>query len=307
MYLSSDQLFSNAVPESRFQKIVQFPLIRVIVAVLFLLPFLLLSNLFAAQILEKLSEPYFTLIKYARDLISFITVLFCYSLYTKFIEKRNAFEISFNGFLTESGIGLLISFSIALITVIILSISGYYQIVFFNNFKPLLSGIFHFGFSALLEEILIRLIIFKLLEEFAGSWIALILTGVVFGFGHIGNPNATIGTSIGLILSDTVLMAAAFMLTRRIWMVWGIHFGWNFSIASIFGIPCSGRTYESLILADITGPDWITGGDFGIEASYIQIFISFAAGLYILKKVIKKGQIVAPLWKRNITFDINST
>jgi hypothetical protein len=151
------------------------------------------------------------------------------------------------------------------------------------------------GFS---EELMFRLILFKLVEEFAGSWAAILVQGLIFGFAHIGNPNATIMTSIGLVLSCTLLFGGAYMLTRRIWLIMGIHWSWNFFQAGVFGMPNSGTTRPGWITPAIEGPEWITGGAWGIEASYIAVAIQFIIGLLILTAAIKRGQLVRPVWVR---------
>ena len=74
---------------------------------------------------------------------------------------------------------------------------------------------------------------------------------------------------------------------------------WNFFQDGIFGMPNSGITeFPSWIVSEISGAKWITGGSFGIEASYIAIFMSLLVGLIIFKGAIQKNQIVKPLWVR---------
>ena len=64
-------------------------------------------------------------------------------------------------------------------------------------------------------------------------------------------------------------------------------------------MPNSGVTeLVSWIQPVIQGPEWITGGGFGIETSYIAIFLSLVLGLVILKVSVDKSQIVSPIWKR---------
>ena len=63
-------------------------------------------------------------------------------------------------------------------------------------------------------------------------------------------------------------------------------------------MPNSGSTYEGLIKPTIEGKEWITGGNFGIEASYIAILLCLLVGVYILKKAIKANQFVSPIWIR---------
>jgi hypothetical protein len=101
-----------------------------------------------------------------------------------------------------------------------------------------------------------------------------------------------------MILGD-VLLFVAFIYTRRLWFVWGIHWGWNFFQDGVFGMPNSGVTeFLSWIRPVIRGPEWITGGGFGIETSCIAVCLSFVVGLLILKTAVDKRQIVLPVWRR---------
>jgi CAAX protease family protein len=112
------------------------------------------------------------------------------------------------------------------------------------------------------------------------------------------NPNATLGTSLGLIISTTFLLGGAYMLTRRIWLIMGIHWSWNFFQAGVFGMPNSGTTSRGWIKPEINGQTWITGGAWGIEASVIAIGLMFLAGLFIFLMAIRNGQLVKPIWVR---------
>jgi hypothetical protein len=121
---------------------------------------------------------------------------------------------------------------------------------------------------------------------------------LVFSIAHIGNDNATIWTTAALVLTD-ILMVAAYMYTRRLWLVWGLHFSHNFFQDGIFGMPNSGITeLVSWVEAETTGPAWLTGGAFGIEASVVFVILSLLLGLGMLLLVIRRNQVVAPVWKR---------
>jgi membrane protease YdiL (CAAX protease family) len=153
--------------------------------------------------------------------------------------------------------------------------------------------------GAFVQRLVFTLILFRLIEEFAGSWSAMVAVALIFGFAHIGNENATVWTSVALVISDGILMAAAYMLTRRIWLVWGLHAGWNYFQDGIFGMPNSGITsLESWLNPAISGPAWLTGGSFGIEASVLAVLLNLGVGLVILKKAIHNRMVVQPVWKR---------
>jgi len=59
-----------------------------------------------------------------------------------------------------------------------------------------------------------------------------------------------------------------YLRTRTVWMIWAIHFGWNFTLGVIYGLPVSGITEFSVIVrSQAVGSRWLTGGSYGIEAS----------------------------------------
>ena len=85
-----------------------------------------------------------------------------------------------------------------------------------------------------------RGVLFRWLEEFGGSWVALLLTSVLFGAAHLANPNASWIAAIGIALEAGVMLGAAYMLTRSLWLPMGLHAAWNFTQGEIFDIPVSG-------------------------------------------------------------------
>ena len=300
MDIRSEQLFTNVKPDSVSGRIIQFPLVRFVIALLFLVPFALLSNVTAIYIVEPSPEPYYTILKYLQAIVFFFLFLYAYSLYTKFVEKRKAFEISSSGSVLEFGAGFLISMGLVVFMIVLMSLLGYYNVEGFESGKIIADKFVHFSMGSFVEELIFRLILFRLVEELMGSWWALVIVSLLFGFAHIGNANATVWTSVAIMISD-VLLIAAFMYSRRLWLVWGIHMSWNFFQTAIFGMPNSGETYKNtFIKASVNGPEWITGGSFGIEASYVAIFITLIVGVIVLKKAIDKNQLVLPIWKRKL-------
>jgi len=92
----------------------------------------------------------------------------------------------------------------------------------------------------------------------------------VFGFLHGLNPDATFLTSF-LIALTTPQLIYAYLKTGRLWMPIGLHLGWNFCQASVFGFAASGQKSPTLIMQSPTGPDWLSGGAFGAEGSVLIV------------------------------------
>lgn len=291
-------LFTNVTPQTRLEKIVQFPITRIILVILFIAPVSLINNLVAINVIESLPQPYSSILNNILTVLYFFLFLYAYSLYAKYIEKRTAYEISKKNSLKELSSGFTIGFGLVVLIVVLLVLLKYYKIQSFNSWTIIIDAFFLFGIGAFLQELVVRGILFRIVEEVLGSWITIAIVSCIFGVMHLGNENATIYTTISLIISD-VLLSAAFIYTRKIWFVWGIHFGWNFFQDGIFGMPNSGISkLPSWINPSVNGPEWITGGNWGIEASYISILLTLVVGIVILKKAWDNNLFVTPFWKR---------
>jgi uncharacterized protein len=149
-----------------------------------------------------------------------------------------------------------------------------------------------------MEEVLFRGILFRWLEEFAGSWAALAVTSALFGLAHIMNPNATWFSSFTIAVEAGVLLGGAYMLTRSLWMPIGLHAAWNFTQGFIFDVPVSGLDQEGLVTARLSGPEILSGGAFGLEASVIALIIATAAGVWLVVLSVRRGELVKPWWVR---------
>ena len=298
MQIKSHQLFTTVRPQSNIGRIVQFPLSRIPIVIAFLLPVTVLHNLFVEFILKGFEEPAYSYILNIETIINFALFLLLYRLYTRVVERRKPYEMSRSSCLKELDYGFVIGGGLILIMVALLSVLGYYRVESTDTWSVILNAVFLFGMGAFVQELFFRIIVFKLVEEWLGTWLALLVAALIFSALHIGNPNVTVWTTIALILQD-VLLSAAFIYTRRIWFVWGIHAGWNFFQDGIFGMPNSGVTsLDSWITPVISGPEWLTGGSFGVEASYLSTILCIALGATILVGAIRKGQLVLPIWKR---------
>jgi len=152
--------------------------------------------------------------------------------------------------------------------------------------------------AAVFEEVLFRGIIFRIAEESLGSWLALVISALLFGAAHLLDKNANLQAGVAIALEAGIFLAAAYMLTRRLWFVIGVHFGWNFTEGGIFGAAVSGTSAPGLLKANVTGPTYLSGGVFGVEASAVTIAICFLVALAFLWRAKAKGQFVRPFWRQ---------
>jgi membrane protease YdiL (CAAX protease family) len=294
------QIYSYHQPKSRIGKIVQFPLVRSVIALLFfLVPIYVLS--WARDLV--FDGPPESLNPYLRDVISIVFMavgILMYRLFTRVVEKRPAVEMSARGSVSETGLGFLLGAGIMTFMVALLWVLSYYRIDSVGSWEVILHALVTFGLAALGEEIIFRAILFRHIEELGGTWGAIVFTGLLFGFAHIGNANATAWTSVAIAL-QSLIVSSCWVLTRRLWLVWGLHVGWNYFQGTIFGVNVSGETgFDSLVVSVRSGPDWLTGGDFGIEGSYVSIAICIVVGVLLIMRAAGAGQILGPLWVRKV-------
>ena len=127
--------------------------------------------------------------------------------------------------------------------------------------------------GALAEELMFRGYPFQHLEQGIGAIGAITVFSVMFGAVHLANPGASLWGLINTILIG-VLLSISYLRTRALWLPWGIHFGWNFALGFLFGLPVSGlRLFNVVVRTTASGPNWITGGSYGLEGSATAVVV----------------------------------
>lgn len=292
------QLHSRVQPSSTIGKIIQFPLMRILIAAAFITPASLLHNVLVDHVFSGVPQPLFSYLLDIEGVVNFALFLLSYRIYTRLVERRPAVEISGRGSAGETSFGFAIGGGLIAVMTLLLILLGYYHLQGSGSPTVLIHAIRLFGMGAFIQELVFRVIMFKNFEEWLGSWPAMVLIALIFGALHFGNPNATFLSSLMLAIQD-ILLTAAFMLTRRLWLVWGLHFGWNFLQDGVFGMANSGQTaLPSWLTSSVSGPDWLTGGAFGVEASYISTILCVTVAVFILRAVIRQGKVLPAIWRR---------
>ncbi len=140
----------------------------------------------------------------------------------------------------------------------------------------------------------IRIILFRIIEQALGTWLALAISAAVFGLVHLANPNATLFAALAIALEAGVLLGTAFVLTRRLWLAIGIHFAWNFTQSGIVGSNVSGVSVGGLIESRLSGPELISGGALDTEGSVFAIALCLVAGVVFLVQAHGAGHVTRP-------------
>jgi membrane protease YdiL (CAAX protease family) len=223
------------------------------------------------------------------------------------IERRTFAELGFGrGFLRYMGLGLALGVGVISLVIGLLALFGWYQVIgpgalVGAGLATNLSVILLFLLVAVFEEVTFRGLLFRIVENGLGSWGALLVSAALFGGVHLGNPGATIGSSIAIALEAGVLLGAIYMATRSLWMVIGVHWAWNYFEGPVFGTQVSGNDIPSLLHSVTDGPVLWTGGAFGPEAGLFAVIVGGIVGAIFVWLAIRRGQVIAPMWARRAT------
>jgi membrane protease YdiL (CAAX protease family) len=199
----------------------------------------------------------------------------------------------------ELGIGLLIGAGLYTACELVLMALGIYRITGLNPLSYLVPAIAMAISSSVFEEMLFRGVLFRSVETWFGSWAALVVSSLVFGLTHLINPQGTLEGALFIAVEAGTLLAAAFMLTRRLWLSIGFHMAWNYTQSAIFSGIVSGNDAAARVdPVHRQGPRPADGGRFGVESSVLALVLCTTTGIVMLVMAARRGKIVPPIWKR---------
>lgn len=108
------------------------------------------------------------------------------------------------------------------------------------------------------------------------GWVAILGSSILFAVIHINfDPLILLSLTFYAIFACLVALQQG-----SLWLISGIHVGWNFFQGNVFGLPVSGHPRATALFS--IGPaegssDTMSGGDFGVEASLPGIVILLVA------------------------------
>lgn len=230
----------------------------------------------------------------ASTLLAFLS----YVLLFRWQEKRRISELSLRPMLPQLALGLLIGALLISATVAVVAMVGQVRIIAINPGVAMGVPFFMALQSAIVEELLFRGVLLRLLNARFGSLPALAVSALVFGTVHMMNPGATWLSALAVAIEAGGLLGLAFLASRCLWLPIGIHFAWNFVQSGVFSLTTSGLALpEGLLATQISGPLWATGGAFGLEQSVqaVAFCLVASAGLYGFAKA--KSRILRAQWR----------
>jgi hypothetical protein len=216
-----------------------------------------------------------------------------YLLAVHFGEDRAADELAPAPALAQLSIGLALGTAMFACVMAILVATGLYQIAW-QGAAPAWRAAGGAIRAGVIEELLVRAIMLRLLWRAFGPAAAFIVSVIFFGGAHLLNPGATWFAALCVALEAGVTLGAFYALTGRVWMSIGLHTAWNFTQGYLFGAAVSGTNVGSALAHSIARADalrWATGGAFGPESSLAALLVCTTIGLATLWLAYRAGRL----------------
>lgn len=275
-------------------RVLQFPLTRIVVALGAIAAYFV-AVLLAVKALGLDSK------RAGIQLVLAAGVYLIYFGFVRLVERRSVTELSRDGAARGLGGGFALGAAMFSLVILILWTSGVYGVTDVHGIRVLGAPLVASIAAALLEETVVRGILFRIVEEGVGTWLALALSAAVFGLLHAFNPGATWIDTLAIALEAGVLLAAAYVYSRKLWLCFGLHCGWNFTEGGIFGASVSGGKARGLLVAHLQGPTALTGGRFGPEGSAVAVAVGLGVGLTFLVFAARRKRILRPAWHEKVS------
>jgi len=228
--------------------------------------------------------------------IGAVTAMLCVVVYRWVVrrtERREPTELGRSGWGRNLGGGTLLGVAMFAAVIATIAFLGGYHVEGWGSPTGALGLLGFMAAAAVTEELLFRGVLFRIIEERTGTWIALALTGVVFGAMHLANPDATLWGATAIAIEAGFMLAACYAATRNLWVPIGLHFGWNFAAGGVFSVVVSGNgESKGLLEASTSGPAVLSGGAFGPEGSLYAVLAGVVLTVVFLWLAQRRGHIV---------------
>ena len=214
--------------------------------------------------------------------------LFIYRTLTDRIEQRTAVELARKPGFTMGLLGLATGSILSCVAIGLILLAGAAQVTGFGDAARLTASFSAAILGAMGEELLFRGILFRILEQAFGTFVALLASALLFGLAHIVNPDSTLIGALAIAVEAGLLLGLAYVVTRNLWFPIGIHLAWNFTQGGIFGLG-SGKQ-DGLVRLAFPGPDWLTGGASGAESSMLTVALCLALASVFALLAVRRGE-----------------
>jgi len=272
----------NAVPpreaglSSRWSQVLRNPVMRMSAASAAMFLALALSFALMEALLPR------SLLVAWPNVVAALACALGYYVYVKRVERRPVVELSGPGALAEWTRGASLGVLLGLLTLAPLGGLGVYRIHGVGNALPLLEQIPDMLLVSVMEELLMRGVIFRIAEQAWGTGRAMALTMVLFTAAHLPGEISLMGMLVTAAAS--LALTAAYLLSRRLWLPMGMHFAWNYLFSAVFSVPVSGHEANGWLRGSMSGLEWLSGGTYGVEASGVALVVWTVAAALLLRR-----------------------
>ncbi|WP_445457329.1 lysostaphin resistance A-like protein [Flavobacterium sp. HNIBRBA15423] len=272
------------------KKFLYFPITKIILGISICLSlFVAIQNFISKPLLYNLIQD-----KNIADplihIISFFVLLLSYYFLFRFYDKREIKELSTKYLAKEMFGGFTVGFLTITLSIFILYSLGYYQFIGISTANYPIKLFTTLVVAALIEDLFIRGLILRELENWLGTHIALVII-MLIETSHFFNPNSNL-FSLFTDLCWGFTMSMLFIYTKRIWLPFFFHLGWNFA-QPFYGSNLTGlNDMGTIIQSRFEGPLLFTGGAVGIEGSIITVLFLLSIGIFLYYRSNKEGKII---------------
>ncbi|MFC4628386.1 CPBP family intramembrane glutamic endopeptidase [Promicromonospora alba] len=222
-----------------------------------------------------------------------VLAVLVYAWVVRRTEHRDVVEVSREGAVSGLGWGTLLGVGLFALVIVNLAFLGSYTVHGLGTVTGAVGLVGFMAAVAVSEELMFRGVLFRIIEGWTGTWIALTATSLLFGLAHLINPNASLWGALAIAVEAGGMLTAAYVATRKLWVPIGLHLGWNIAGSAIFSTEVSGNnTPQGLLDASTSGPMLITGGEFGPEGSVYSIVFCVAVAAVFIRMAYRRGHIV---------------
>lgn len=289
---------TGTVRKPLWKRVLQFPLVALVLAVLLMVVVQALAA-GASYLIGAGEDALATPADIVFALAATALMVLAYKLVVVRMGEQPRDDLPFDARARDAASGFVQGALVFSMIVGIAALLGAYQVIGLSPAEDWLAILVTTGLMAgVTEEILLRGIVFRWLEELGGSWVALALSALLFGFLHAPNPNATLISSLSIAVAAGVLLGGAYMLTRNLWLAVGLHAGWNVTQGLVWDAPVSGFALDGWVESRLVGDPILSGGAFGLEASVITMVVATAYGVWLIVRAARRGNVMRNWWAR---------
>lgn len=279
------------------KRVLHFPITKIIIGIVVCFSlFVLIQNFvlkpfFYSIIQDKnIANPFI-------HCFSMIVLLASYYYLFRFYDKRKITELSIKHLPKEMFGGFFFGFFTISLAIFILYLLGYYQVISITTAHYPIKFFTVLMFAALVEDLFHRGLIVRVCENWLGTHLTLVIAMLV-ELQHIYNPNSNL-FNLFYYLIWGFTMAMLFIYTKRIWLPYFFHIGWNFA-QPFYGSNLTGTNdMGTIIQSKFNGPELLTGGAAGIEGSIFTASFLLLIGIILYYLAKREGKIVkSKLFKR---------